>query len=259
MGIEIFKKHLREKRAIKIATGMNNYNPEQVAKICRAAQNAKASAVEIASRKELYNIARKNTKLPVFISSIHPFEILQAVQWGVDGVQIGNYSELYKKSKKFSATEIYDVVLETMGLINKYNVFISVTIPASIDNQEQIDLVRKLEYLGISAIQAEGYRKSTIKPNHIIESANVSIHNMTELSQITTMPVIVSCAMNTTGLKVAFDNGANGVTVDYAVNKLDSEAAMQSIIMEMVSSMSHRNSLNKELVKNSRELVSYYL
>ena len=125
--------------------------------------------------------------------------------------------------------------------------------------QEQVDLIRKLEYLGVNAIQAEGYRKSTTRPNHIIESANVSIHNMTELTKNTTMPVMVCCAMNTTGLKVAFDNGANGVTVDYAVNKLDSEAAMQGVIAEMVSSVFHRNSLNKELIKSSRELVSYYL
>lgn len=259
MGIEVFKKHLREKRAIKIATGIGNTNLEQVAKIARAAQNAKASAVEIISNKEVYETVRKNTKLPIFVSSIHPFEILQAVRWGVDGVQIGNYNELYRKGKKFSASEIYDVVLETMGLINKYNVFTIVTIPASLDTQEQSDLVKKLEYLGVNVIQAEGYRKSTTRPNHIIESANVSIHNMTELSKMTTMPVMVSCAMNTTGLKVAFDNGANGVTVDYAVNKLDSEAAMQGVIMEMVSSMFHRNSLNKELIKSSRELTSYYL
>ena len=259
MGIEVFKKHLREKRAIKIATGIENTNLEHVAKIARAAQSAKASAVEIISNKEVYETVRKNTKLPIIVSSIHPFEILQAVQWGVDGVQIGNYSELYKKGRKFSAEQVYDVILETMGLINKYNVYICVTIPASLDTQEQVDLIKKLEYLGVNAIQAEGYRKSTTKPNHIIESANVSIHNMTELSQMTNIPVLVSCAMNETGLKVAFDNGANGVAVDYAVNKLDSEASMQAVIMEMVKSVFYRNSLNKELIKSSRELTSYYL
>jgi hypothetical protein len=103
MGIEIFKKHLREKRAIKISAGFENYNLDSVAKICRAAQRAKASAVGISSNKEVYEIARKNTKLPLFVSSIHPFEILEAVKYGVDGIQIGHYYNTYKAGKRFTS------------------------------------------------------------------------------------------------------------------------------------------------------------
>ena len=68
MGIEVFNKHLREKRAIKVSVGSNN-NLDNVAKICRAAQESRASAVEIPSDKNIYDIARKNTKLPLFASS----------------------------------------------------------------------------------------------------------------------------------------------------------------------------------------------
>ena len=34
MGIEVFKKHLREKRAVKIIAGINNRNLDNVAKVC---------------------------------------------------------------------------------------------------------------------------------------------------------------------------------------------------------------------------------
>ena len=178
MGIEIFEKHLREKRAIKISAGSNNLNLETVAKVCKAAQMSRASAVEITCSKEVYNIARKNTKLPLFVSSIHPFEILDAVKMGIDAVIIGNYFETYKKGQKFSASEIYDIVLETMGLINNYDVYIAVTIPASITFEEQVELVKKLEVLGVNLIQTEGYKKSSTNPNAIIESAEFSIKNL---------------------------------------------------------------------------------
>ena len=67
MGIEVFKKHLREKRAVKIIAGIDNFDLENVAKVCRAAQNGHASAVDIAAKKEVYDIARKNTKLLVLV------------------------------------------------------------------------------------------------------------------------------------------------------------------------------------------------
>ena len=75
MGIEIFKKHLREKRAVKIIAGIDNYNADNVARVCRAAQKGHASAVDISCDKKIYDIARKNTKLPIFVSSVHPFEL----------------------------------------------------------------------------------------------------------------------------------------------------------------------------------------
>ena len=62
MGIEVFKKHLREKRAVKIIAGIDNYNTENVAKVCRAAQAGHASAVDIAC-------SNKNFQLMKFIQS----------------------------------------------------------------------------------------------------------------------------------------------------------------------------------------------
>ena len=254
MGIEIFEKHLREKRAIKISAGSNNLNLETVAKVCKAAQMSRASAVEITCSKEVYNIARKNTKLPLFVSSIHPFEILDAVKMGIDAVIIGNYFETYKKGQKFSASEIYDIVLETMGLINNYDVYIAVTIPASITFEEQVELVKKLEVLGVNLIQTEGYKKSSTNPNAIIESAEFSIKNLEEIRKITRVPIIASCAMNETATKAAFEKGAYAVSIDSYVNKLDYEAAMKAAILNIFGSISYRISLNKELIRNSREL-----
>ena len=72
-SIEVFKRHLREKRAIKIISGIDNYNLDSVKKVVSAAQMGLASAVDVACDKEVFEVAAKNTTLPIFVSSIHPF------------------------------------------------------------------------------------------------------------------------------------------------------------------------------------------
>lgn len=255
MGIEVFKKHLREKRAIKISCGFNNLDLENIAKICRAAQSAKASAVDVPFRKDIFQIARKNTKLPIFVSTIHPFEALEAAKWGADGIQIGNFLETYKKGKKFSVNEVYDITLEIMGLLNKYDIYFCSTIPAFATLDEQIDLIKKFEILGVDLIQTEGYKKSPQNSSLMIESAQASINNMNELSKYTKLPIMTSSAMNENTIKSAFDMGADAVSVDNVVNRLNSEASMKATILDIVGSISYRNSLNKEMIRSQRELI----
>lgn len=258
MGIEIFKKHLREKRAIKIIAGINNYNLDNVAKVCRAAQMGHASAVDISADKKVYETARKNTKLPIFVSSIHPFEILEAVKWGADAIEIGNFDALYKEGKSFSANEVYDIVLETMGLINKYDVFTCVTIPGCIDINEQIELAKKLEILGVDLIQTEGLKQVSTSTNpsaQLVNFAQATIANTLELTQHTALPIMSASGITAKTAPLAFASGAAAVGVGSAVNKLDSEVAMAATVMAIVGSISHRNSINHEIVRTQRELA----
>ena len=257
MGIEVFKKHLREKRAVKIISGIDNYDLENVAKVCRAAQMGHASAVDIACRKDVYETARKNTKLPVFVSSIHPFELLQAAQWGADAIEIGNFDALYKKNMTFSADEVYEIALETLSLVSKYDIFTCVTIPGNIDIVQQIELAKKLEILGVDLIQTEGLKEVTNSTNpssHLVNYAKATIENTMELIQHTSIPVMSASGISAKTAPLAFASGASAVGVGAAVNKLDSEVAMCATVMSIVSSISYRNSINKEIVRTSREL-----
>lgn len=251
MGIEIFKKHLREKRAIKIIAGINNYDVENVAKVCRAAQKAHASAVDIACDKKIYETARKNTKLPIFVSSVHPFELLNAVKWGADAIEIGNFDALYKEGQSFSAEEVYDIVLETMSLVKNYEPFICVTIPGNIDIKEQIELAKKLEILGVDLIQTEGLKKVSTSSNpsaHLVSYAEATIANTLELFQHTSLPIMTASGITAKTAPLAFAAGAYAVGVGSAVNKLDSEVAMAATIMSIVGTVAGRNSLYKETV-----------
>ena len=258
MGIEVFKKHLREKRAIKIIAGINNRNLENVAKVCRAAQMGHASAVDIACDVNVYKTARKNTKLPVFVSSVHPFELLEAVKWGADAIEIGNFDALYKEGKTFSAEEVYEITLETLSLINNYDVFTCVTIPGNIEISEQIELAKKLEILGVDLIQTEGLKKDITSSNpsaHLVSFASASISNTLELFKHTSLPIMSASGITAQTAPLAFASGASAVGVGSAVNKLSTEVEMAATVMALVASISHRNSINKEILRTEREFM----
>ncbi|MBR2069193.1 MAG: DUF561 domain-containing protein [Candidatus Gastranaerophilales bacterium] len=257
MGIEVFKKHLRERRAVKIIAGINNYDLKNVAQVCKAAQMGHASAVDISADINVYKTARKNTKLPVFVSSIHPFELLEAAKWGADAIEIGNFDALYKEGRSFTSEEVYDIVLETMGLLNNYDVFTCVTIPGNIEISEQIGLARKLEILGVDLIQTEGLKKDTESSNpsaHLVSYAEATIANTLELMKHTALPIMSASGITAQTAPLAFASGASAVGVGSAVNKLSSEVEMAATVMAIVGSISHRNSLNREIIRTEREL-----
>ncbi|MBQ8476106.1 DUF561 domain-containing protein [bacterium] len=257
MGIEVFRKHLRERRAVKIIAGINNYDLDNVAKVCRAAQMGHASAVDIAADINVYKTARKNTKLPVFVSSIHPFELLEAVKWGADAIEIGNFDALYKEGRSFTSEEVYDIVLETMGLVNNYEIFTCVTIPGNIEISEQIELAKKLEILGVDLIQTEGLKQVTTSSNpsaHLVSYASATISNTLELMKHTALPIMSASGITAQTAPLAFASGASAVGVGSAVNKLSSEVEMAATVMAVVGSVAHRNSINREIIRTEREL-----
>ena len=248
---------MRERRAVKIIAGINNYDLDNVAKVCRASQTGHASAVDIAAGKEVYETARKNTKLPIFVSSVHPFELLEAAKMGADAIEIGNFDALYKIGQGYSAQEVYDIVLETMGLLNSYDVFTCATIPGCVNIAEQIELARKFEILGVDLIQTEGLKavsNSTNPSAQLVSYAEATIANTLELSHHTALPIMSASGITPQTAPLAFASGACAVGVGSAVNKLDSEVAMSATVMSVVSSISHRNSIYHEIPTTKHEL-----
>lgn len=258
MGIEVFKKHLREKRAVKIIAGIDNYDIQNVKKVCCAAQLGHASAVDIAADKKVYDVARKSTKLPIFVSSTSPYKLLEAVKWGADAIEIGNFDALYKKGETFSADTVYDIAIETLSKISDYDVFTCVTIPGNIEIGEQIKLAEKLELMGVDLIQTEGLKIDSNSSNpsaHLISYAQATLANTLELSQHTSLPVMSASGITAKTAPLAFASGASAVGAGSVVNKSDTQVAMAATVMSIVNSISHRNSINKEIVRTERELA----
>lgn len=243
VGIEVFKKHLREKRAIKLSLG-SNIDANKTALIATCAQNAHASAIDIACDKKSFEIAKKHTKLPIFASSNHPFSLQEALKWGVDGIEIGSFNSLRKKGKMYSPHELYNIVLETCALANDYDTFISVCIPKEYNKEEKANLVKKLELLGIDLIR--------------LETSNI-IKDIQELSEIANASIIPFAFLleNANDIKTIFENGFCAVDVEYIAQKYESLAHISTTTMTLVGAISHRNSINKEILRTSREMFAY--
>ena len=81
-----------------------------------------------------------------------------------------------------------------------------------------------------------------------------TIKNTLELTQHTALPIMSASGITAKTAPLAFAAGASAVGVGSAVNKLDSEVAMCATVMAIVSSVSYRNSINREIVRTEREL-----
>lgn len=246
--IDSFKKDLAAKRAVKIIAGIDNFDIDRVKSVVIAADRAKASAVDVSANEEIIKMAKENTTLPVFVSSIVPEDLAMAVKSGADAIEIGNFDALYKKGMRMSAMEILDIVKETLALIKKSNVFVCVTVPGHIAIADQINLAKELEALNVDLIQTEG--AATVEAQSegargLLETAEVSIANTIELARNVEIPVMTASGLTTTTVPMALAAGASAVGVGSCVNKLKSDIEMIAAATAIVESV--------ESVRGSRE------
>ena len=121
--IDSFKHALAEHRAVKIISGIDNFDADRVRNVVIAAEQSGASAVDICADREIVSMVRNMTDMPIFVSSIKPQELAMAVALGADAIELGNFDALYKNGVSMSAHEVMDLVHETLRLINKEDVF----------------------------------------------------------------------------------------------------------------------------------------
>lgn|SRR5574344_960208 len=235
--IDSFKEALREKRAVKIIAGINNFDIENVKKVVSAANQSGASAIDICADKEILEVSRSLTELPIFVSSIVPEELAQAVENGADAIELGNFDIMYKKGLRLGADEVLDLARKTISMINKSETFFCVTVPGHISVSEQISLARSLEALGIDLIQTEGAAIADVKSEGargLMETAEVSIANTIEIARNVEIPVMTASGITTTTASMAFAAGASAIGVGSCVNKLDSSIAMMGVVRSLV-------------------------
>ena len=233
--IESFKRALDEKRAVKIISGIDNFDEEKVRKVVLAATNAGATAIDICAKPEIVAMVRTITDLPIFVSSIDPEELAHAIALGADAVELGNFDALYKKGISFNSEQVLNLAKRTKELIG--DTFFCVTIPGELEISEQIELARELENLGIDLIQTEGHFSNESPSNGVrglIERAELTISNTIELTRNIELPVMTATGINPTTASLAFAAGASAIGCGSCVNKLDSEIAMLAVSKSLV-------------------------
>lgn len=235
--IELFRQHLREKRAVKVIAGIDNFDMENIKKVVMSANESGASAIDICADADIIREVRSMTDLPLFVSSVKPEELVQAVELGADAIELGNFDVLYKSGKTFSANEVLELAKETLALLKGNHVFFCVTIPGEIDINEQISLARELESLGIDLIQTEGHFAKTEQANGVrglMERVELTISNTVELVRNVEIPVMTATGINPTTAPFAFAAGASAIGCGSCINKLSSEIAMIATSRQLV-------------------------
>ena len=243
--IDLFKQHLKEKRAVKVIAGIDNFDIENIKKVVSAAEKSGASAVDISAREDIISEIRSMTDMPIFVSSIVPSELARAVELGADAIELGNFDVLYKSGMSFSSADVLHLVQETRSLIGSSDVFFSVTIPGEISTSDQIELAQKLEEMGIDLIQTEGHYSASSElsgARALMDRAELTLSNTIELCRNVEMPIMTATGINPTTAPFAFAAGASAIGCGSCINKLSSEIAMIATASALVE-IAKRNSV----------------
>ncbi|MBD2181085.1 DUF561 domain-containing protein [Planktothrix sp. FACHB-1355] len=229
-------------RALKIISGLNNFDPARVAATVKAADKGGATFVDIAADANLVRMCRELTDLPICVSAVEPQLFVPAVAAGADLIEIGNFDSFYAQGRRFEAAEVLEITQTTRSLLPQ--ITLSVTVPHILQLSEQVQLAEALVKAGADIIQTEGGVSAT--PTHAgtlgtIEKAAPTLAAAYEISRAVSVPVLCASGISSVTAPLAIAAGAAGVGVGSAVNRLNSEIAMVAAVRSLVEALATVN------------------
>jgi hypothetical protein len=225
-------------RALKIISGLNNFDAAKVAAVVKAAELGGATFVDIAADRDLVIMAKKLTNLPICVSAVEPEKLVSAVEAGADLIEIGNFDSFYASGRRFEAEEVLELTRKTRSLLP--NITLSVTVPHILSLDKQVQLATELVKAGADIIQTEG--GTSAKPVHagtlgLIEKAAPTLAAAFEISRAVSTPVLCASGISNVTAPLAIGAGAAGIGVGSAVNQLNSEVAMIAAVRSLVEAL----------------------
>lgn len=229
---------LAQGRAVKIISGLNNFDADRVAATIKAADRGGATFVDIAADPTLVRMAKQLTQLPVCVSAVEPELFVTCVEAGADLIEIGNFDSFYAQGRRFEAEEVLALTRATRALLP--TITLSVTVPHILPLDQQVQLAEELVKAGADIIQTEGGTSSS--PEHpgalgLMEKAAPTLAAAYEISRAVDVPVLCASGLSNVTAPLAIAAGAAGVGVGSAINKLDSEVAMIAAVRSIVESL----------------------
>lgn len=248
MSLKNLRNAIAQKKALKVISGLNNFDLANVIAVCKAAELGGANFVDIAADVEIIKAVKKSINLPVCVSAVEPELFVSAVEAGADLIEIGNFDSFYAQGINFSADDVLALTRQTRALLP--NVILSVTVPHTLPLHEQVELAQQLEAQGADIIQTEGGTSSN--PNHsgilgLIEKASPTLAAAHAISKAVEIPVLCASGLSDVTVPMAIATGASGVGVGSAVNKLNDEVAMIAVVRSLVEALN--NSLTQIIKK----------
>ncbi|NJM69123.1 MAG: DUF561 domain-containing protein [Scytonema sp. RU_4_4] len=226
------------RRALKVITGLNNFDGRSVEATVKAAHHGGATFVDIAADPALVQMAKKLTNLPICVSAVDPEKFVQAVAAGADLIEIGNFDSFYAQGRRFEAEEVLALTHQTRVLLRE--ITLSVTVPHILTLDQQVQLAEELVKAGADIIQTEGGKSSN--PTHpgtlgLIEKAAPTLAAAYEISRAVSVPVLCASGISNVTAPLAIAAGAAGVGVGSAINQLNSEVAMIAAVRGLVEAL----------------------
>ena len=226
------------KKALKVISGLNNFDTAKVSAVCQSAQAGGATFVDIAADVNLIKTVRQLISLPICVSAVEPQAFVEAVDAGADLIEIGNFDSFYSQGITFSAEDVLALTRQTRALLP--NITLSVTVPHILALDEQVQLAQALIEVGADLIQTEGGTSSN--PNHpgilgLIEKASPTLAAAHAISRAVDVPVLCASGLSDVTVPMAIAAGASGVGVGSAINKLDDPVAMVAVVRSLVEAL----------------------
>lgn len=233
------KQAFKQKKALKVISGLNNFDRARVSAIVRAAEAGGATFVDVAAEPGLVRHVRQLIHIPICVSAVEPEQFVSAVDAGADLIEIGNFDSFYAQGRRFEGAEVLELTEKTRSLLP--DITLSVTVPHILPLDEQVELAQALVEAGADLIQTEGGTSST--PTHagslgLIEKAAPTLAAAHSISRAVAVPVLCASGLSSVTVPMAIAAGASGVGVGSAINGLNDEVAMVAAVRSLVEALS---------------------
>lgn len=242
---------IANRNILKIISGINNFDITKVLKITKAAEQGGATYIDMAANDVLVKTVRRNSTLPICVSSINPDLIYRCINNGANLIEIGNYDLFYKRGFFFTAERILDLTKQLSRLFPEIS--LCVTVPHYLSIPQQVYLAQKLEGLGVDMLQTEGissYQHYSLINNNIatlIEKVTATLSTTYAVSNAVSVPLITASGISDLTGPIAIQYGASGIGVGNAISQLND-------IDQMISSI---RVIKGNLRYNSNKVITY--
>ena len=224
--------------ALKIISGLANFDRPNVLAVAKAAQQGGATFVDIAADAALVQHVSQHISLPICVSAIDPEAFLAPVAAGAKLIEIGNFDAFYAQGLTFNAEDVLALTRRTRELLP--DIMLSVTVPHTLPLNGQVQLAEDLVAVGADIIQTEG--GTSTQPIHsgsmgLIEKATPTLAAAHAISRAVSIPVLCASGISDVTAPMAIAAGAAGVGVGSAVNKLNNDIAMVAAVRSLRESL----------------------